>query len=213
MDLLKIKNKYSLIICIGLILIIISITTFIDDYTKHKKISQIEQFQIEEFLNVDDSLKNNAVNQQTINDNEVQKKKITYRYIAVLEIPTINLKKGLVDPNSKYNNVKYNIEIIPTSTLPNIINGNLILAGHNGANYISYFKNLSKMNIGDSILVYYNGYKYQYTLSEIYDVDKTGIIKIYRDFNKTTITLVTCKKNTKDKQVIYIGYLNDILKY
>ena len=92
--------------------------------------------------------------------------------------------------------------------MPDVVNGNLVLASHNGASYISFFRNLDKLNINDKIYVYYGGYKYTYSLSKTYDTPKDGNIEVYRDNSKTTITLITCKKNSKDTQVVYIGYLD-----
>ncbi len=151
-------------------------------------------------------------------DNEVQEKKedtkqVNYNYIAVLEIESINLKRGLVSQDSKYNNVNYNIQIIETSNMPNVENSNLILAGHNGTSYVSFFKNLYKMKEGDLINIYYQGYKYVYQYSNFYEVDKTGNVSIVRDKSKNTITLITCKKNSKDKQLVFIGYLIDKVEY
>lgn len=131
------------------------------------------------------------------------------KYIGILEIPSISLKRGLVSINSYYNNVNYNIEIIKNSTMPNVEKGNLILAGHSGASYISFFKNLHKLNIGTKIYIYYQNFKYEYILDNIYDTPKDGEIEIERDNNKTTITLITCNKNKKDAQTVYIGYLNN----
>jgi sortase A len=153
-------------------------------------------------------------NNDAIDDNEKKEKKSVsqkknYNYISVLEIPSIGLKKGLVDKNSKYNNVKYNIQIIKNSTMPDKEKGNFVLAGHNGNSSVSFFKNLDKLSIHDVIYVYYKDYKYTYILNKIYETQKDGQIEIYRDYDKTTITLITCKTNTKDKQVVYIGYLKD----
>ena len=136
-------------------------------------------------------------------------KEINYDYIAVLEIPKINLKRGLVSTDSKYNNVNYNIKIVDGSLMPYVRNGNLILAGHNGSAYISFFKNLYKLDIGDSVYVYFDSIKYEYKIADIYDVDKTGTVNISRDKNRTTITLITCKKYSKDKQTVFIGYLSN----
>lgn len=97
--------------------------------------------------------------------------------------------------------------------MPDVVNGNLVLASHNGASYISFFKNLYKLNNDDKVYVYYNGYKYEYSISKIYDTNKDGHIEVYRDNQKTTITLITCKKNTKDTQTVYIGYLTNKVTY
>ena len=209
MVLAKVKNKYLLIIIIGTFFIILSSTVFIYNSIKQQIIIRNEQIRIDEFLNIDNYQNVDTSIHQLNNSNNKNSNQITYNYIAILEIPSINLRKGLIEQNSKYNNVKYNVEIITSSTLPDTENGNLILASHNGASYISYFKNLSKMNIGDKIYIYYNSYRYEYILSKTYDVKKTGEIEIHRDYNKTTITLITCKKNTNDEQVVYIGYLNN----
>ena len=135
-------------------------------------------------------------------------KKQEENYIAILEIPKINLKKGLVNPNSQYNNIEYNIEIIDSSNFPTEENSNLILASHSGNSQISYFKNLYKLEKKDKIYLYYEGIKYEYILEEIYDTEKDGSIEISRNKDKTAITLITCKKNTDDLQIVYIGYLN-----
>ena len=73
---------------------------------------------------------------------------------------------------------EYNIQILNSSTMPNVTNGNLILAGHNGASYISFFKNLHKLNINDKVYLYYNGVKYEYLISKYYDTNKDGNVEI-----------------------------------
>ena len=49
-------------------------------------------------------------------------------------------------------------------------------------------------------------------IDNIYCIDKTGKAIIKKD-NKKTITLITCDSNDKTKQVVYIGYLIDEIKY
>lgn len=209
----SVKRKSKLIIeIIGLLVLASGIFILIYHYSKIEKLDKESDIKIEEFLNKEIPLKNEA----SIDDTTIEEEKTNnqdYNYIAVLEIPSINLKRGLVDPSSPYNNVNYNIQIIDNSTMPNITNGNFVLASHNGASYISFFKNLNRMNINDKIYVYYQGYKYEYSLTEIYDTPKDGKVEIVRDYDKTTITLITCKKNSKDTQVVYIGYLTNIATY
>lgn len=136
-----------------------------------------------------------------------------YNYIAVLEIPSISLSQGLVDINNVYNDINHNVEILKESSMPNKKNSNLILSGHSGNTNMSYFKDLFKMNKEDFIYVYYQNKKYIYKYSHYYEVNKTGSINIIRDLNKTTITLITCKNNSNDKQLVFIGYLIDVVDY
>lgn len=125
-------------------------------------------------------------------------------YIGTLEIPKINLSKGFTDINSKYNTVNKNIQVVETSTYPDVDKGNFIIAAHSGTSYLAYFKNLYKLSLGDMAYVNYNGRRYAYKIVDIYEQEKTGQIAIYRDTNKTTMTLVTCTKDSKTKQTIYI---------
>lgn len=211
MELRKRKNKYQLILIIGIFFISSGLFAFIYNHLKYENINQSEEIKIEEFF-IEEQIKV----EDTTTPIETPKKeenKITYNYIAILEIPTIKLKRGLVDPSSYYNNVDYNIQIINSSTFPDVDKGNFILASHNGASYISFFKNLHKLNINEKVYVYYNNFKYEYIIEKIYDTPKDGYVEIYRNHDKTTITLITCKKNTKDKQVVYIGYLNNKIPY
>ena len=136
---------------------------------------------------------------------EEKKKPLISSNISHISISKINLKKELYSVNSKLNNVNKNIEILKGSDMPDIENGNFILASHSGNSPISYFRNLYKLDIGDEIVIYYNNYKYVYTVDKKYEVVKTGKVSIKRDKSKRTITLITCKG--ADKQLVVIGYL------
>ncbi len=211
----KRKISKSQLALIGSFLLILSGLLVIGNhyfYQSHKEIK--EQEKIEEFFD-EEKIENPEIELNEVENTkeEVKENKTEYDYIAVLEIESINLKRGLVSPDSKYNNVKYNIQIMETSSMPNIENGNLILAGHNGTSYVSFFKNLYKMKDGDLINIYYQGYKYVYKYTNSYEVNKTGIVSIIRDKSKNTITLITCKKGSKDKQLVFIGYLVDKVEY
>ena len=55
--------------------------------------------------------------------------------------------------------------------------------------------------------VTYGGRKYQYNIVNIYNVDKTGTVTIERNFDITTLTLITCTYNDDTKQTVYIAEL------
>lgn len=155
-----------------------------------------------------DYLENNEENSnQTPNNNYKP------NYIAFLEIEKINFKRGLLPKNSYYNKVDYNVEILKVSDFPDIINGNFILAGHSGTSNVAFFKDLYKLIIGDIAKVYYQGMVYKYEIVNIYNELKDGSINIYRDTNKTTLTLITCTKNDKNNQTIYILELIGVESY
>lgn len=130
-------------------------------------------------------------------------------YVGYLNIPKINLQRGFTDINSKYNKVSKNIYVHPSSSYPDKVNGNLILASHSGTSSISFFKNLYKLELNDDVYVNYNNKDYHYKVTDIYTDVKDGDIGIRRNKNKTTLTLITCTKNDKSTQTVYICELTD----
>ncbi len=131
-------------------------------------------------------------------------------YIGYLTIPKINLNKGFVDKRSKENDVEKNIMIIEGSTYPNVKKGNFIIAGHSGTGWKAFFNELYRLNIGDEAYVTYKGKKYTYQFTNIYKQPKTGKIAIYRNYDKTTLTLVTCTNNDETTQTVYIAELEKV---
>ncbi len=126
-------------------------------------------------------------------------------YIGTVEIPKINLKKGFVDPSSKYNDIEYNVTILEGSEFPDVENGNFILAAHSGTGVKAYFKDLYKLSNGDQVKVSYKGETYTYKIVKIYTQKKQGYLTIYRNSNKTTLTLITCTKDNKKLQTVYVA--------
>ena len=216
----KKKNKKSSFGLFGLIIISIGIIIISYDFILSKKekafnTMNIRLFDSETPVEVNDNNKpdDTEVNNQVVDNQPKQNMKVNYNYIAILEIPKIKLKQGFLDINSKYNNVDYNITVIQTSTMPDVENGNLILASHSGNSYISYFRNLYKLEIGDQASIYYNNIKYTYNIVNIYNVEKNGQVAIYRNSNKTCLTLITCTKNSETEQTVYILELVDKQEY
>ena len=163
----------------------------------------------QEFLNI--GKEETEVIKVDIDDEDAQeqpkqeeKKTPNYSYIGVLEIPKINIKRGFLNINDKGNNVNKNLQVIKGSDMPDVKNGNLIIAAHSGNSYISYFKNLYKLSNDDVAYVYFNNIKYTYKVAGKYDVEKTGKVVIHRDNKKNTLTLITCSQTDKTKQIVYI---------
>ena len=162
-------------------------------------------FQIFRYLN--DNYQNNKSIELFIDEKINDKVALKYRYKYLLEIPSIGLKRGVLDIDNEYNSANYNIELL------SINNDSVILASHNGNNYNSYFGKLNKLELGDSINYYYDGKIYTYIYSDSYEIKKNGYADIYQDENKKSIILITCKDNSSDGQVVYIGYLKEIKSY
>ena len=132
---------------------------------------------------------------------------ITESYVAVLEIPEINLKKGIYSMESKYNKVSRNVAILSPSNYPDVKGGNFVLAAHSGNGYLSFFRNLYKLSTGSYAYVYYNDVKYTYKINFIYKQQKTGTINVYRPYGETTLMLITCTKDDETTQTVYVAVL------
>lgn len=189
---------------IGSLSILIGISIIGYHIYSNIKVNNIENNNIQDFFEEENPTNNIQENEFVEVENQTISK-TNYDYIAVIEIPKINLKRGL-SQDKYYNNVNRNIEILDGSNMPNVSQGNFILAGHSGNSRIAYFRNLDKLVIGDITYIYYDGVKYTYQVNNIYDIEKTGTATITRDLNKTILTMITCRHNT-NKQIVVISEL------
>ena len=183
------RNKKILVVC--LFILLLSFIYFGVKFYNYYKDKQYNEKAVEAVLN-------NRID--SISSDK-------YRYKAILEIPSIGLKRGILDINNKYNFAKYNIELVKEE------DDMIVLASHNGNNYNSYFGKLKNISLGDEINYYYNGKIYKYIYTDSYEIRKDGYADIYRKKSENSIILVTCKDNSDDAQIVFIGYLNDILEY
>ena len=198
-------------IATGVILLVSGTSVLLSDYVKDKRdvvfsemnlaISELNKDTLEQIDN------NDTEEEKVIDKKEEKKEQYFEEYIGVLEISKINFYKGFYNKNSGLNNVDYNLYVLPESSYPDVVNGNLMIAGHSGNYNNSYFANLYKLNVGDTAKVTYKGKKYTYKITDIYYEKKTGTVRILRDKNKTTLTLITCTKDDEAHQTIYIAEL------
>lgn len=148
-----------------------------------------------------ETIENEKTNIEEIKNNDFINKQ--EEYIAILEIPSINLKKGIYSKESTFNVVN-NIKVLNESTFPDIQGGNLILAGHSGSGIYAHFNDLYKLKVKELINLYYKNNKYQFEIIDIYEIEKTGKALIKDNYN-TNLTLITCKGNSN--QIIIIADL------
>ena len=179
---------------------VIGIKIFLD-----VRADNLEDIALVEFYEEQEKIDNEIPTETEETDNTTEQAKSTNSldYIAVLKIPSIGLEKGLVAKDSYYNNVNRNIKILDESDMPDQENGNVILAAHSGNGRTAFFKNLDKLQIDDTVSIFYNGYEYKYRMINTYDVEKTGSVEITRNAQKSTLTLITCRHNT-NKQIVII---------
>ena len=203
------KNNLKFQVAAGVILIISGIPLLLSNYIKEKRdvvfsemnlvLSEINTRDIE---NVEEEP---AVEEPTEEVKEDNNNYIYEEYLGVLDIPKINFYKGFYSKTSSLNNVQFNLFVLKESDYPDVVNGNLIIAGHSGNYSNSYFNDLYKLSIDDTVTVHYQGKDYIYKITKIYNEKKTGTVRILRNRNKTSLTLITCTNGDNYHQTIYIA--------
>ena len=208
----KTKNrKLSRVFIIGSLFILLGITIISLRVFSNYYLDKQEDKAIQEFLDYrpDTTVKVDS-SSTTIKE---EKETVTYNYIAVLDIPKINLKRGLFPINDKNNNVDKNVEILQNSDMPNVTNGTLALAGHSGNSRIAYFHKLYKLKENDQVYIYYQNIKYIYQVSKIERQDKDGTISFTKTKDTTELILTTCDQQNKGKQIVVVAKLVDKIPY
>lgn len=212
----KIKLNNSTILLIGIIFVVVGVCIgFYEIFSERRNkifsdmnillyeseipsnIESDEEIEIEE--------ERNEIIEQPV---EEEKEETKYDFMGILEIPKINLKRGFLELNSKYNKVNYNITLIKGSTFPDETNNNLILAAHSGNCKVCFFDKLFELSINDNAYIQYNNIRYKYKLVNTYEVEKDGTVPIYRDYDKNVLTLITCTKYSDTKQTVFVFELD-----
>ena len=208
----KIKNrKLSRVFIIGSLFILLGITLISLKVFSNYYLDKQEDKAIQEYLDYKPDTTVKVDNSTTTIKEE--KETVTYNYIAVLEIPKINLKRGLLPINDKNNNVDKNVEILKNSDMPNVTNGTLALAGHSGNSRIAFFHKLYKLKENDQVYIYYQNEKYIYQVSKIEQQDKDGTISFTKTKDTTELILTTCDQQNKGKQIVVVAKLVDKIPY
>lgn len=202
-----INNKFlTTIIIILIILLIIFIYNFICNKTRKMEEDKL----ISSFFGLQENVPKDTKSDEILKDNV----KDEINYIGVLEIPSINLKKGFFSQSSKLNTVDVGLEVIKESQMPDTENSSLVIAGHSGRGYLAFFKDLDKIVKDDLLYIYYKNYKYIYKLESKSILNKNGKIDVELDANKQWLILTTCNPNNRDKeQLVLISKLISKQKY
>ena len=204
----KDKNSPSVTAFIGALLTLAGVFFLSYNYIEAEKVYAYD-YMSKAFYNGTDVVVVPAEEIEEENDDGLSEE-VTDDYIGYLTIPKINLTKGFLDIRSTENDVDKNLLIVEGSNYPDKEQGNFIIAGHSGTGWNSFFNDLYKLNENDTVYVTYKGKKYIYLIKNIYKQPKIGKLAIYRDYTKTTLTLITCTNNDSTTQTVYIAELSSV---
>ena len=212
----RLSEKGRLIVSASFLLISVASTLLMLKYYRIYQNEQKVQQELDKFFQEQQEIKNEEPEEKDVLQTETVDEKVENTnindYILVLDIPNLNLMRGVYSKDSKENDVNKNVKILKESDLPDKINGNVILVAHSGTSNISYFKNLHKLVTNDIAYIHYAGKVYTYKLVNTYDIEKTGEAPIIRNSSKNTLTLITCRRNT-NLQTVFIFEIVEDEKY
>ena len=195
------------VVIIGVVVMILGLLLVSSNYLAGKKDKAYEKISISLFSDNNGEVVDNTPQNIATADVEVSDDVKNGNYLGVLKIDKINLEQGFYDKDNPLNNVDKTVTLLGPSNYPDEKKGNTILVAHSGSSYLGYFKNLWKLGKGDLASVVYKGNTYVYKIVDIYNDIKDGDVTIHRDKSKTTLTLITCTKDSDTEQTIYIAEL------
>ena len=201
----KLSNRT--IVIIGFVIMAIGLFLVTNDYFTGKKDKAYEKISVSLFSEQNGEVVDNTPQNIAAADIAVKEETKQGNYLGVLKIDKINLEQGFYDKDNAMNNVSKNVTLLGPSNYPDQKNGNTILVAHSGSSYLGYFKNLWQLGVGDLATISYKGKTYVYKSVNIYNDVKDGDVTIYRNKNKTTLTMITCTKDDDTKQTIYVAEL------
>ena len=198
---------------IGICLIIISLSMVAFYFIYNKSLDNQNNDDVNDYIDAT-SIVNDITKDEIQNEtnNQSKNKNKQLEYTAVLEIPKINLKRGVVDSTKNFSSINYAISVDSNSNYPDD-NGNFILYAHSGNSSIAFFHNINKLEKGDNIYVYYGGIKYYYKIIRKYNIEKTGKAKVIDLKDDKYITLITCNQQRNNYQIVIEGKIVNFVNY
>ena len=194
---------------LGFTLIIIGISLFVFYFVYNVSLNKKYEDDMNDYIDETSQIVDEEEG-SIIEEPQEEKKETTSNitYTAVLEIPKINLKRGVVNNTKNFRSINYAISVDNSSKYPDE-NGNFILYSHSGNSSIAFFNKLYKVDKDDDIYVYYNGIKYHYKVVKKYDIEKTVISSKSDKY----ITLITCNQSRNGYQIVIEGKIMDEENY
>ena len=119
---------------------------------------------------------------------------------GILEIPSINIKAGVIEGTSP-TELAISAGRYTTSATPDKEEGNLVIAAH-VSGPVPVFQNLKDVKVGDIINFNYKGTVYYYLVTNTSIAEPHQIEVLENTPGKKTITLFTCTNKGKQRTVV-----------
>ena len=119
-------------------------------------------------------------------------------YNEVIIIPKINLKQSILKADDDFSNLNNNLVYYKQINIADKI----IIFGHSGVGYGTYFNRLDELNLNDILYLYKDNIKYTYQVIKIYKIKETKVDILNEEKNSKKMLLITCDKNNNKKRLV-----------
>lgn len=199
-------KKVIAVILITIGIVVITHSVGLKAYTKMKETKLINEF--EEELEERTANKqgedgaSDVLSSDPPNSDEVEEMKslLGGEKLAIIEIPSINLKSIVVE-GTDMNHLKYYVGHFTESKMPGEY-GNFAISGHSSTIYTEVFNQVHTLKPGDLIQITTLFGKYDYYVRGIETVDPYRYDVIYDEEGKRTLTIVTCNENGSRRVIV-----------
>lgn len=120
-----------------------------------------------------------------------------YENDMVIEIPKVNLKNIVIRSSSDFKELNESLVYYEN----NDYNKKIVIFGHSGMGYGTYFNRLDELKRNDFIYLYSRGNKITYEVEEIYTI-KEDDLRVLEEEKNRVLYLVTCLKSDKKMRLV-----------
>lgn len=139
----------------------------------------------------------NYKNKESITSYYKNDSSFNYESDMIISIPKINLERVVEKAADDFKNLNKSLVYYKR----NNPNEKLVIFGHSGVGYGTYFNRIDELEVGNKVYLYINKLKVTYVVSEKYMVLETDISILNND-EERSLLLITCDKNNKKKRLI-----------
>lgn len=119
-------------------------------------------------------------------------------YKKMIYIPKIGLKQNIIKATESFSNLDNNLVYYKSLNT----NNKIIIFGHSGIGYGTYFNRLDELDLSDILYFYNEKIEYTYEVIKIYKVDETKVDILDKEENSKKMLLITCDKNNNKKRLV-----------
>lgn len=120
-----------------------------------------------------------------------------YETKMIIEIPCIGLKTVVKKADKDFNNLDKSLVYYDS----NNYNETIIILGHSGMGYGTYFNRLDEVSSKDTVYLLISNKKITYKLAEKKEISETNV-NILNNDKKDTLLLITCVKGHNKKRLV-----------